>query len=476
VSGRVLVVVYYFPPLGGVGVQRTLKYVTYLPKWGWRPSVLTPRNPAYTVRDPSLVASLPRDLEVIRTACFEPGTLPNAVLRRLSRPDSTGATDLNGRPTRGGLAGRLIWKSMILWGRLWHKVLFPDSQVWWVPFGSRAGRKVHKATPFDVVYSTSAPISGHIIAARIAAKTGLPWVADFRDPWIGNAFAPPAGGLTAWRQRRLERKIVEQADLLVFATDGLLEAYAARYPQAAAKMRVIPNGYDRADLPAPADSAPEVPSGATPAGETLGAASPAPAYAAPHPATRPFRLIYTGSLFGDRELSLFLEGLDLLAGRRPEVANRLEVEFVGWLSSHSRTIAAQYSANERIGPMLRFSGFLPRIDAMRKAVAADALLQLIADDPRKGEVQGGKLMEYLGYDRQILAVVPEGQARQLLRELDWGIIADPTPEGVAAGLEQLLAAPAPTRRADPQGRYDRVNLARELAGYLDEAATEHSAK
>jgi hypothetical protein len=120
--------------------------------------------------------------------------------------------------------------------------------------------------------------------------------------------------------------------------------------------------------------------------------------------------------------------------------------------------------------MLRFSGFMPRAEAMRKAVASDALLQLIADDPRKGEVQGGKLMEYLGYDRQILAVVPEGQARQLLRELDWGIIADPTPQGVAAGLEQLLAAPAPTRRADPEGRYDRVNLAGRLAGYLDEVA------
>jgi glycosyltransferase involved in cell wall biosynthesis len=450
VSGRVLVVVYYFPPLGGVGVQRTLKYVTYLPKWGWQPSVLTPRNPAYTVRDPSLVASLPPDLEVIRTACFEPGTLPNAVLRRLSRPDASGATDLNGRPTRGGLAGRLMWKSMILWGRLWYKVLFPDSQVWWVPFGTRAGRKAHKRQAFNVIYSTSAPISCHEIARRLKRATGLPWVADFRDPWIGNAFAAPAGGLTAVRQRRLERKIVEQANLVIFATHGLLDAYSARYPRAAGKMRVIPNGYDRADLPAPADSAPAT---------------------APGPADRPFRLVYTGSLFGDRELSLFLEGLELLVDRRPEVAARLEVEFVGWLSSHNRAIAAHYTQNERIGPMLRFSGFMPRVEAMRRAVASDALLQLVADDPRKGEVQGGKLMEYLGYDRQILAMVPEGQARQLLRELDWGIIADPTPEGVAAGLEQLLAAPTPSRRADPKGRYDRVNLARELAGYLDEAVT-----
>ena len=106
-SGRVLVVTYFFPPLGGVGVQRTLKYVTYLPRWGWQPSVLTPRNPAYTVRDPSLLTVLAPDLEVIRTGSLEPGSLPNSVLRLLSRPGPSGATDLGGRPTRGGLVGRL---------------------------------------------------------------------------------------------------------------------------------------------------------------------------------------------------------------------------------------------------------------------------------------------------------------------------------------------------------------------------------
>jgi glycosyltransferase involved in cell wall biosynthesis len=457
VSRRVLVITYFFPPLGGVGVQRTLKYVKYLPANGWQPVVVTPAKPAYTVRDETLLDQLAPDLRVERTSSFEPAALPSAVagyLRRRHAEPTGSATVATLGPAGGGRAARVLSKGMGLWKRAWGAILFPDFAAGWIGAATRRGLAVHKSHPFDVVYSTSAPISGHIIAARIAAKTGLPWVADFRDPWIGNAFAPPAGGLTAVRQRRLERKIVEKADLVVFATDGLLESYAARYPEAAAKMRVIPNGYDRADVP----QRPEATAEATPAGET------------PGPAARPFRLVYTGSLFGDRELSVFLEGLDLLVDRRPEVASRLEVEFVGWLSSHNRTVAAQYSASGKIGPMLRFSGFMPRAEAMRKAVASDALLQLIADDPRKGEVQGGKLMEYLGYDRQILAVVPEGQARQLLRELDWGIIADPTPQGVAAGLEQLLAAPAPTRRADPEGRYDRVNLAGRLAGYLDEVA------
>jgi glycosyltransferase involved in cell wall biosynthesis len=455
-SRRVLVITYFFPPLGGVGVQRTLKYVKYLPASGWQPVVVTPAKPAYTVRDETLLDQLAPDLKVERTSSFEPAAFPNAVAaylrRRHAAPSGSAAVATVG-PAGGGLAARLLSKGMGLWKRVWGAILFPDDAAGWIGAGTRRGLAVNKATPLDVVYSTSAPISGHVIASRIVARTGLPWVADFRDPWIGNAFAPLQRGLTAFRQRRLERKIVAGADLVIFATQGLLDAYAARYPWAAGKMRVIPNGYDRADVPQRDD---------------LAVASPA---AGDHH----FRLIYTGSLFGERELAVFLEGLVLLVDRRPEVAGRLEVEFVGWLNAHNRAIAAQYSESKTIGPMLRFSGFMPRAEAMRRAVASDALLQLVADDPRKGEVQGGKLMEYLGYDRQILAVVPEGQARQVLRELDWGIIADPTPEGVAAGLEQLLAAPTPSRRADPKGRYDRVNLAAELAGYLDEARAAHSA-
>jgi len=451
VSRRVLVVAYYFPPLGGVGVQRTLKYVKYLPDNGWQPVVLTPAKPAYTFRDETLLDRLAPNLQVERTASFEPARLPNAVAARLSRRragSASGAADATSGPAGSGMPARILSKGMGLWKGFWGALLFPDEAAGWIGPAVRRGIAVHKATPLDLVYSTSPTISGHVIAGRIASRTGLPWVADFRDPWIGNAFGKPPRGFRGWRQRRLERKIVSGADLVIFATPGLLDAYSGRYPWAAGKMRVIPNGYDRADLPAPGD--------------------PAADRAADRAAGPPFRLIYTGSIFGERELALFLEGLDLLVRRRPEVRSELAVEFVGWMNAHNRAIAAAYTSSESIGPMLRFSGFMPRVEAMRRAVAADALLTIVGDEPRKSEVQGGKLMEYLGYDRPILAVIPEGQAREVLRELDWGIVADPNPESVAAGLDKLLASPPSNRRADPEGRYDRVNLTARLAGYFDE--------
>ncbi|HEX7490559.1 MAG TPA: glycosyltransferase [Candidatus Limnocylindrales bacterium] len=448
-SGRVLFIAYYFPPLGGVGVQRTLKYARYLPLWGWRPVVVTPRNPAYLVRDPSLLDQLPADLEIERTSGLEPARLPNAVARLLSRGDRSGpaaskASAMVGSPTGGGIFGKLLWKSMIAWNRLWARILFPDAEAGWVGFAVRRGMAVHRREAVDVIYSTSSPISCHVAASRIAAKTGLRWIADFRDPWIGNAFAADVPRRLGRRREKLELEIVTRADRIVFATEGLREAYSARYPFAADRMVVITNGYDRAD---------SVASGTLARDE-----SP----------NRRFRLVYTGSLYGDTELAVFLDGLDLAVERHPELRDRLEVEFVGWLNANNRRVASAYTQPERLGSVLKFSDFLPHGEAMQRLAGADALLQIIGDGPNKGQIQGGKLMEYLGQDKQILAVVPEGVAREMLDELGWGICADPTPEGVASGLWRLLSEPLPTGRADPEGRYDRVNLARQLASILDE--------
>lgn len=247
----------------------------------------------------------------------------------------------------------------------------------------------------------------------------------------------------------MEKRIVERADRVVFATQGLADAYSSRYPWAADRFEVIYNGYDRADFP-PATQ---------PAAQTDGSK---------------FRLTYGGSIYGDEELAIFLAGLEVLFERRPELRDRLDVEFVGWLNLHNQAIAAQYSAPDRLGSVVRFTGFVPHSEALRHLVAADALLQIIGDGPGRSGVVGGKLAEYVGLDRQILAVVPEGDARALLRELDWGIVADPTPAGVADGIERLLAAPRPSGRADPEGRFDRVNLAGRLARLLDEVVQPRS--
>jgi glycosyltransferase involved in cell wall biosynthesis len=451
--GRVLVVAYNFPPVGGVGVQRTLKYVTYLPRGGWEPVVLTARNPGRFPRDEEAERRLPPDLVVERAFSPEPVKLRRSLGRAARRlRGHAGAGTAGGDESaasaglKSGVGSSNPWSGRLLgpWAAATRLTFFPDEEVGWVPFAIRRGLEINRREHVDAIYSSSGPISCHLVAAMVAHRTGLPWIADFRDPWIGNAFAAPMPALHARLQRRIERRIVHLADRAVFATSGLVNAYAARYPGAASRFLAIPNGYDRSDFPAfDATTVHRRPDGR-------------------------FRLVYGGSVYGEQELEMFLTGLELLVAHRPEIRDRLEIEFVGWLNLRNQAIAVRYSAPDRLGSMLQLTGFLPHSEAVARFAAADALLQLIADGPNRGQIQGGKLMEYIGLDRQILAIVPEGQAREMLRELNWGIAVDPTPEAVADGVERLLATPVPQGRADPEGRYDRVNLARRLAELLDE--------
>jgi glycosyltransferase involved in cell wall biosynthesis len=460
--GRVLVVAYNFPPIGGVGVQRTLKYATYLPDSGWEPVVLTARNPGVKIRDEEAERNLPAGLVVERAFSPEPVKLRQVLGRTVRRltgrgparaAASSGAraaapAGANAAPAAPRSPNRWIGRGLAVWGVAVRLTFFPDEQVGWVPFAVRRALAVHRDRPFDVVYSSSPPVSGHLAAGLVAHRAGIPWVADFRDPWLGNAFSKPPRAIHGYLQRRIERRIAANADTIVFSTSGLAEAFAARYPGAASRCVVIPNGYDRNDFPA--------------AGERFDP-----------PSDGRFHLAYGGSLYGEHELELFLDGLEILVARRPDLRDRLAVDFIGWVNLHSQAVAARYATPERLGSIVSFAGFMPHRQAVARLLASDALLTVIGDEPNKGRAQGGKLMEYIGLDRPILAVVPAGDARDLLAELNWGIVADPTPEGVADGVERLLSAPVPSGRADPDGKYDRINLARRFAAVLDAAVAAH---
>ncbi len=441
---RVLVLTYFFPPVGGVGVQRTLKYVTYLPRWGWEPVVVAPGDPAFPVRDKSLMATLAPDLEVHRTTSLEPGRMPSVAARLLSRRRSRSSgveIDLTTASTRGSLPLRLLRKASILWNRIWAVLLFPDGVIAWMPFAVRSGLMAHRRRPVDVIYSSAAPISTHLAAGLIKRYTGRPWVADFRDPWIGNPFAAPLSRPKRWMQRRMERWIVERADRVIVAVDLMRGQFAERYPDLADKFVHIPNGYDRSDLVGIEPAPPPKPGG--------------------------FHLLYAGSLYRPKELEAFLLGVERLLDRRPDLRERLRVDFVGRVNEANSRVAAEFDKPERLAGVIGFEGFMPRPMALARMAGADALLQLMPDMAGAEIFVGGKLGEYLAFDRPILAVMPRGEGRALVEGLPTGIVADVEPGSVADALERLLdhtPAPAP---ADPTGRFDRVNLAGELSRELD---------
>lgn len=444
---RVLFVAYFFPPLGGVSVPRMLSFVRHLPAAGWDPVVLAPRDAAYPLRDVSGLASVPETVSVVRALSPEPQAA-RRLLRRIGglivRPLAGGQRAKAIVADPGGPLDRLPTGA----GRpslsdLRRLVFFPDDQLLWLPFAVQAGQQVAKKERVAAIYSTASPVTAHLVAGVIHRLSGIPWVAEFRDPWVGNPLAPPLPSFHRRLRRRLERWIVGSASQVVFLSTETGLAYERRYPGLAGRWRTVPNGYDREELGEPR---------------------------ARSRAGDPFRLVYTGTLDRPAEAAAFMAGVDLFATRRPDLAARLAIDFVGHSTPEVEVIVASYVASEKVGSMFRFSAFVPRAAVLEYVRDADACLVLLGGERGMSQFLPGKLFDYIGLDVPVLAIVPPGEVRSVLSQLDWGVVGDPTPEGVADALVRLLVGAHRTGTADRDRRFERRRQAEELAAILDIAA------
>jgi len=320
-------------------------------------------------------------------------------------------------------------------------VFFPDDIIGWLPFAVIGAVRLQRARPVDAIFSTSSPVTAHLIAGVVHRVTGLPWVAEFRDPWVGNVLDSSQPRMLRTLRRRTERWIVRNASEVILVTLTLARMYAARYP--AANLSLVTNGYDR--------------------GETV--------VAAPKDPAGPFRIVFTGTLDRPAELQTFLEGVQRLVARRPDLATRLAITFFGLVSDECRRVLDRMTTGS-LESIVSVEGFVTRSAAGHAVANADAALVLLGAGPGMDLYIGGKLYDYLGHNQQVFAMVPAGDARDLLQGLDWGVVADPDPASVGAGLERLIEEPRPSRLADPDGRYDRATLAARLAAVLERAVEE----
>jgi hypothetical protein len=449
----VLMVLYHFPPNGGVSMSRNVSHIRYLPGLGWNPLVLAPRA-AGEIADPGALALVPASVTVARAICPEPGQLAPAVafLRGLAGRASRARGRLTAgrsQPVAGAPRGRgpapdgdrpeSAGPSRV--SRLRRLLLFPDNQVGWLPFAVVEAIRLRRTTPYDVVYSSSSPATAHLVAGVIKRLTGVPWVAEFRDPWVGNPIAEPLPWLHRRIRARLERWVARSADRLVFLSPSTLRLYRGRYPEAS-DMVLITNGHDRNETRPPITA---------------------------RASARRYRIVWTGSLYRPAELRVFLEAVRNLASRRPALADELEILFYGEVEASCRAVAEQLTSDGTLDAIVQFPGFVPRQVALTAVAESDAALLMLGAGPGMGQFVPGKLFDYLGQSKQILAVLPPGDARDILIDLGWGVIADPDAVDIERALEHLLAAPLPARTADPDGKYDRARLAGRLADTFRDA-------
>jgi len=419
---RILIFAYFFPPLGGAGVQRIVKLAKYLPEEGWDPTVVTVRGADYWMTDAALAGELGPRVTIVRT-----NSLTGLGLLRRLAPRQAGRAD--GLRSSVGAIRRLR--------RLAGWVMMPDSYVGWVPFACRAGDRLLREQEFDWILTTSSPDSAHLIGRRLAARHGVPWAADFRDPWTRRmAFAPPTG----WHRRRqesLERSVLEAAERVVFTSEATRVDYLRRYPRLdAAKVAVITNGYDEEDF-APLE-------GRAPAGEKM-------------------QILHAGQLNPERPARPFLDGLRLFLDRTPGAAGRLGVRFIGPAYAGDREDAG------RLGLEACVSFEPPQTHGriVVEMLASHLLLLLEQDSERGALILPGKIFEYLRSGRPILGLLPPGAAWRMIEDLEAGKCFRPADyKGVARELgrhyERFVCgeAPLPGASRGPLAGHERRVLAR----------------
>ena len=376
---RLLVLTYYWPPSGGAGVQRCLKWVKYLSEFGVAATVVTvdAAQATYPVRDASLEAEVPAGVRVIRTPTSEPF---ESYKKLTGRAVPYGGFANEGKPGLVQQALRFVRGNLFI----------PDPRRGWNKHALRAVEALLAAgETFDAVLTSSPPHSTQLIGLELQRRHGLRWLADLRDPWTDIYYykdlhhTPPA----AWLDARYERRVLTRADAVLVTSPETERLFRAKLPGlAAGKIHVLPNGYDAPDFGQPSQ-----------------------------PPTDCFRITHTGTITELYHIDGLLGALAAAAAQHPDVPVRLC--FVGQVSDELR---AQVSAAGLAG-RTEYGPFVPHAESVAELLRATALLMAIPDVPRNRGILPGKIFEYLAANKPVLCVGPAGSdADNLLRECGAG--------------------------------------------------------
>lgn len=442
---KVLIVAYYFPPSGGPGVQRVLKYVQYLRDFGWEPVVLTVSNGSFPARDESLLKEIPEGVRVVRTEIFEPYDL----YRKLTGKAKGVAIDVNTIRKEGT---RLPMSERF--AELIRATLFiPDARIGWYSNAMKAGLEVIANEGIDAIYSSSPPYTCAIISRGLKRKTGLPWIAGFRDPWTRFITTPKRWFLPASIDRMLEHAVFREADEIEVAWLGITLDALAKYPDLSpSKFHHLPNGYDSRDIPVVDRS---------------------------ERTDDRFTVTYTGSMYGRRNPDAFLRAVESLVHRGEVDRSRIRLRFIGRFGEEVMEMFRQSD----LGEAIEVVGYMAHSESIRQLLLADALLLVVDEYEGSGDVVPGKVYEYIGSRRPVLAVAPELSAiADLIHETGGGYVAHQSNVGgiASAFLKLYTAHRDGTSVLHPNTfaieRYERRNVTGELAALLDEVTQESSTK
>ncbi len=425
---KVLIITYYWPPAGGPGVQRALKFVKYLPQFGWEPIVLTVENPDSPVNDASLFEDIPRGTKIYKTKSLEPFELYKKFTGKKS--DSKIPNDVLLNNENASLKDKLAQ-----WVRL--NIFIPDAKIGWKSYAVKKGLEIIKKEKVDVIFTTSPPQTVALIGQAIANRSGVKWVADFRDPWLEIVYYQniKRSWLTTTTDKYLEKRVFSNADGVVTISNDMIRLFNSK--ASSQNYYLIPNGFDESDFKNSKKTKNDN-----------------------------FTIAYTGSISKDRVPSVLFYALDKLINRNG--IKNIKLDFAGKYCSEFLDEIKKNNLSEYAD----LKGFVPHNTSTQILQDADLLLLVVDDVPNNKGFLTGKLFEYMGSKKPIFAIGPvDGDANEFLQQANAGaMVGYKDEEGAFSLLKEMYEnwnnnVSSYTFEAE---QFSRKNLTEKLAEVFEE--------
>lgn len=375
---KVLIVTYYWPPAGGPGVQRWLKFVKYLPEFDVEPIVYIPQNPHYPIQDTSLSNEVPDGVTIYEHNIFEPYRLASLIARKKTKRISSGIIQTK-HPS--------VLEKAMLWIR--GNFFIPDARKYWVKPSVKFLSEVLQKEKISTIITTGPPHSVHLIGKQLKEKHGLKWLADFRDPWtsIGYHKKLRLSKASQRKHKKLESEVLNSADQIIATSNTTKKEFDKITNK---PISVITNGYDtRRNGKIHLDE--------------------------------DFTISHIGSLLTGRNPNNLWKALSELASENEMFRSKLQLEFIGVVSQDVLNSLNRYE----LMPYLKLTGYVPHAQAVRKQQRAQLLLLVEIDAEETIGIIPGKLFEYMAAKRPILAVGPKNwEVGKLIEETQTGVLFD----------------------------------------------------
>lgn len=388
---KVLIISYYWPPSGGAGVQRWLKFVKYLPQFDFQPHVYTALNGEMPVIDHSLEKDIPPQAVVIKRKIWEPYSVYKRFIGR-KKDDKINASFLNEGRKQGGITEKIS-----VWIR--GNFFIPDARRFWIAPSVRFLNNYIKENNIGFVISSGPPHSMHLIARGLKKKNkNLVWLADFRDPWTNIDFYDKLmlTSLADAKHKRLELAVLKEADAIITIGEGMNTEFKEMLRKAGSandsKFTVITNGYDNDDM----------------AGANV-------------KKDQKFSLAHIGTLVKDRNPEVLWQALSDLLRQRSDLKDKLEIKLVGKVDVYVNDRINHYG----LSAYVRRIAYLPHSEVILEQQASHANLLLVNNTPNAKGILTGKFFEYLAAGAPVLAIGPtDGDLASIINETKCGFICD----------------------------------------------------